>query len=47
VGTPTAVTYNGQVYMVTQTVTGGALVQRVTPPNDNSPARVSWREIRN
>ncbi|MDR3444583.1 MULTISPECIES: PilC/PilY family type IV pilus protein [unclassified Dyella] len=47
VGTPTAVTYNGQVYLVSQTVTGGAFVQRVTPPNDNNPARVSWREIRN
>lgn len=47
VGTPTAVTYLGQVYLVSQTVTGGAFVQRVTPPNDNSPGRVSWREIRN
>jgi len=47
VGTPTAVTYLGQVYLVSQTVTGGAFVQRVTPQNDNSPARVSWREIRN
>lgn len=47
VGTPTAVTYAGQVYLVSQTITGGAFVQRVTPPNDNNPARVSWREIRN
>lgn len=47
VGTPTAVTYLGQVYLVSQTVTGGAFVQRVTPPNGNNPARVSWREIRN
>lgn len=47
VGTPTAVTYNGQSYLVSQTVTGGAFVQRVTPPNDNNPGRVSWREIRN
>lgn len=47
VGTPTAVTYQGQFYLVSQTVTGGAFVQRVIPPNDNSPSRVSWREIRN
>jgi type IV pilus assembly protein PilY1 len=47
VGTPTAVTYNGQTYLVSQTVTGGAFVQRVTPPNNNNPGRVSWREIRN
>lgn len=47
VGTPTAVTYNGQTYLVSQTVTGGAFVQRVTPKNDNNPGRVSWREIRN
>lgn len=47
VGTATAVIYNGQSYLVSQTVTGGAFVERVTPPNDNNPARVSWREIRN
>jgi type IV pilus assembly protein PilY1 len=47
VGTPTAVTYNGQVYLVSQTITGGAVVERVNPPTDNSPARVSWRELRN
>jgi type IV pilus assembly protein PilY1 len=47
VGTPTALTYNGQTYMVAQTVTGAAFIERVTPPTDNSPARVSWREIRN
>ena len=47
VGTPTALVYNGQTYLVSQTVTGGAFVQRVVPPTGNSPARVSWREIRN
>ena len=47
VGTPTALVYNGQTYLVSQTVTGGALIQRVVPPTGNSPARVSWREIRN
>jgi len=47
VGTMTAVSYNGQLYGVSQTITNGAFVPRLTPPNDNSPARVSWREIRN
>lgn len=47
VGTPTAITYNGQVYLVSQTVTGGAFIKRVTPRNNSGPARVSWREIRN
>jgi type IV pilus assembly protein PilY1 len=46
-GTPTAVTYNGQVYLVSQTVPGSPFIKRVTPPTSNSPARVSWREIRN
>ncbi|GFZ95512.1 PilC/PilY family type IV pilus protein [Dyella caseinilytica] len=47
VGTPTAVSYNGNIYMVSQTVTGGAAIYRVNPPNNNGPGRVSWREIRN
>lgn len=47
VGTFTSVTYNGQLYGASQTATNGAFIPRLTPPNDNSPARVSWREIRN
>jgi type IV pilus assembly protein PilY1 len=47
VGTPTAVTYNGQTYLVSQTVSGTAILSRVNPKTGNSPARVSWREIRN
>jgi type IV pilus assembly protein PilY1 len=47
VGTPTFITYNGNIFMVSQTATGGAAIYRVTPPNSNGPARVSWREIRN
>lgn len=47
VGTPTAVTYNGQTYLVTQTVTSTPSINRVNPPTNTSAARVSWREIRN
>ncbi|HKU17784.1 MAG TPA: PilC/PilY family type IV pilus protein [Candidatus Saccharimonadales bacterium] len=47
VGTPTAVTYNGQTYLVTQTVTSTPSITRVNPPTNTSTARVSWREIRN
>jgi Tfp pilus assembly protein, tip-associated adhesin PilY1 len=47
VGTPTTVTYNGQIYMVTQTVKGTAALSRVNPPTDSNPSRVSWHEIRN
>lgn len=47
VGTPTTVTYQGQIYMVTQTVTGSAALSKVNPPSANSNTRVSWREIRN
>ena len=47
VGTPTAVTYGGQTYLVSQTVTGGASINRVNPPTNTNAARVSWREIRN
>jgi len=47
VGTPTSVTYNGQVYLLTQTVPGSAAINRVNPPTNNSAARISWREIRN
>jgi type IV pilus assembly protein PilY1 len=47
VGTPTALSYNGQVYLVSQTVTGTPTLARVNPPTNNSAARVSWREIRN
>ncbi len=47
VGTPTTVTYQGQIYLVTQTVQGSAALSKVNPPNANSNTRVSWREIRN
>lgn len=47
VGTPTTVTYQGQIYMVTQTVKGSAALSKVNPPSANSNTRVSWREIRN
>lgn len=45
-GTPTALAYDGRVYLVSQTITGGAFIPRVDPPDENSPARVSWREIK-
>jgi type IV pilus assembly protein PilY1 len=47
VGTVTAVSNNGNLYLISQTATGTAAINRVTPPNNNGPARVSWREIRN
>lgn len=47
VGTPTAVVYGGQTYLVTQTVTGTPFLSRVNPPSNTNAARVSWREIRN
>jgi len=47
VGTPTTVTHNGQIYLVTQTVTGAAALSKVNPPSADSNTRVSWREIRN
>jgi type IV pilus assembly protein PilY1 len=46
VGTPTTVTYNGQSYLVTQTVTGSAALSPVNPPSKDAPSRISWREIR-
>jgi Tfp pilus assembly protein, tip-associated adhesin PilY1 len=46
VGTPTTVTYNGQSYLVTQTVTGSAALSPVNPPSKDDPARISWREIK-
>lgn len=45
VGTPTSVQYGGKNYLVTQTITGGAKLFPVNPPANNSPARVSWREL--
>ncbi|BFI95603.1 MAG: hypothetical protein RSP_11130 [Rhodanobacter sp.] len=47
VGTPTTVTYQGQIYMVTQTVSGSAALSKVNPPSAGNDTRVSWREIRN
>ena len=47
VGSPTTVTYNGQTYIVTQTVTGVPALSQVNPPSNNVPSRISWREIRN
>jgi type IV pilus assembly protein PilY1 len=47
VGSPTTVTYGGQTYIVTQTVTGSAALSAVNPPSNDVPSRISWREIRN
>ena len=47
VGTSTAVIYNGQVNVMSQTAPGNVLTKPVTPTNYSGPARVSWREIRN
>lgn len=47
VGTPTSVQYGGKNYMVTQTITGGAVLIPTNPPSSDNPARVSWRELVN
>jgi type IV pilus assembly protein PilY1 len=47
VGSPTTVTYAGQTYIVTQTVTGVPALSQVNPPSNDVPSRISWREIRN
>ena len=47
VGTPTSVQYGGKNYLVTQTVTGGAVLIPTNPPSNDNPARVSWRELVN
>lgn len=47
VGTPTAVNYNGQAYLITQTVPNKPIPILVNPPINNKAVRVSWREIRN
>lgn len=47
VGTPTTVTYGGQVYLVTQTVKSVPALSQINPPASETPNRVSWREIRN
>lgn len=46
VGTPTAVMYNGQSYLVTQTVKGVPALTQINPPASNASSRVSWREIK-
>lgn len=45
VGTPTSLSYNGQTYIVTQTVNGTPALSKVYPPN-NPMSRVSWKEVR-
>lgn len=47
VGTATTVTDNGQLYFVTQTVTGTPVITKVNPPSSDVPSRISWKEIRN
>jgi type IV pilus assembly protein PilY1 len=47
VGSPTTVTFSGQTYIVTQTVTGVPALSQVNPPSNDIPSRISWREIRN
>lgn len=45
VGTPTSISYNGQTYIVTQTVNGTPAISKAFPPN-NPMSRVSWKEVR-
>jgi type IV pilus assembly protein PilY1 len=45
VGSPSSISYNGQTYLVSQTVNGTAALSKVYPPNGAS-SRVSWKEIR-
>ncbi|HEX7325120.1 MAG TPA: PilC/PilY family type IV pilus protein [Rhodanobacteraceae bacterium] len=47
VGTPTSVQYGGKSYLVTQTITGAAVLIPTNPPVENRPSRVSWRELVN
>ena len=47
VGSPTTVSYGGQTYIVTQTISGSAALSPVNPPSNDVPSRISWREIRN
>lgn len=47
VGTPTSVQYGGKNYLVTQTVTGAAVLIPTNPPSNDNPSRVSWRELVN
>lgn len=47
VGTPSALQYGGESYLVTQTVTGAAALMKVNPQDQSAPARVSWRELVN
>ena len=47
VGSPSTVKYGGLTYIVTQTVNGSAALSQVNPPTNQSPSRVSWRELRN
>jgi type IV pilus assembly protein PilY1 len=46
VGSPTAVTYNGQSYLISQTIKNVPTLNQVNPQGGNSPARVSWREVK-
>lgn len=46
VGSPSSVTYNGQTYIVTQTVKGIPALSQVNPQGGNASTRVSWREVK-
>ncbi|WP_458069221.1 PilC/PilY family type IV pilus protein [Rhodanobacter sp. BL-MT-08] len=45
VGSPSSISYNGQTYLVSQTVNGTPALSKVYPPN-GAKSRVSWKEIR-
>ena len=47
VGTPSTITYGGNVYTLYQTTNATAGIQRVNPQGGGIPSRVSWKEIRN
>ncbi|MEO9078997.1 MAG: PilC/PilY family type IV pilus protein [Rhodanobacter sp.] len=47
VGTPSTISYGGNIYTVYQTTKATSGIQKINPQGENDPSRVAWKEIKN
>jgi type IV pilus assembly protein PilY1 len=47
VGSPSTISYGGNIYTIYQTTSATSGIQRINPQGGDEPSRVAWKEIKN
>lgn len=47
VGSPSTISYGGNIYTIYQTTSAASGIQRINPQGGDEPSRVAWKEIKN